>query len=31
MSLRLSTTLVGECVPVANGSIVDADEGIAGG
>lgn len=31
VTLRLSTTAVGPCVPVKDGSIVDAERGIAGG
>ncbi|MGH9210660.1 MAG: hypothetical protein ACRD2C_08245 [Acidimicrobiales bacterium] len=31
VNLRLSTSPVGVCVPVPNGSIVDAEEGIVGG
>jgi hypothetical protein len=31
VTTRLSTSPVGECVPVPNGSIVDAERGIAGG
>ena len=31
VSTRLSTTPVGECVPVRDASIVDAERGIAGG
>mgnify|MGYP006176473593 CR=1 FL=1 len=31
VNLRLSTSPVGPCVPVPDGSIVDAEKGIAGG
>jgi hypothetical protein len=31
VSLRLSTSPVGPCVPVPNASIVDAEAGVAGG
>ena len=31
VKLRLSTSPVGPCVPVPDGSIVDAEAGIAGG